>query len=201
VWLAADAPLADEDQIAAKLAHHVDVVLTCNDLDACTPTLGTWIEQNPHTIFDVYLLCDDAPPSPDALTQWRAALPYQPGYLDRVAVFLEADPGQEHRRVSPRVFVVLPWTVPLDPETYGDLTSIVWQFELNDGDTVPWGAWTAAGGAGVWLRFDSHCSSSYRDQMCADVPQWEAATGRTVWFAEPVDLPDEQHVPAATHAG
>ncbi len=200
VWLAADEPLVDADQMSAKLAHHVDVVLRCDDLDACAPVLGTWIMDNPHTVFDVYLLCDDALPSPDALTQWRAALPYQPGYLDRVAVYLEPDLRKEHRRVSPRVFAVLPWTVPLDPQTYRDVAAIVWQFELHDGDVVPWGAWRAAGGAGVWLRFAPHCSSSYREQVCADVPQWEAATGRTVWFAEPVDLPDEEYVPAATHA-
>ena len=199
VWFVADEPFIDTKEIAANLAHHVDVVLPCNDLDACTPAIGTWIDYNPHTIFDVYLLCDDAPPSPETLTQWRAALPYQPGYLDRVAVYLDPDPCHEHRRVSPRMFVVLPWMVPLDPETYRDVASLVWQFELNEGDAVPWGAWTAAGGAGVWLRFAPNCSSSYREQVYADVPQWEATTGRTVWFAEPVDLPDEEHVPAATH--
>src|ERR1044071_9737918 len=78
--------------LGSRLARHVDVVLDHADLPAVTPLLTDWIAQNPATIFDLYLLCADLAPEPSALTAWRDALPYQPGYLDRVAVFLEQAP-------------------------------------------------------------------------------------------------------------
>jgi len=194
IWLTADTSPVDAEQIAQKLAHHVDVVVDWNDLAQWTPAICCWIARNPHTIVDVYVLCDEVPPSAAALNQWQTALPYQPGYLDRVAVYLDREPGVGHRRVSPRVFAVLPWTVPIDPDVYQNAASIVWQFELHDGDAVPWGAWTAAGGAGIWVHFAPNCSDGYRAHVHAHVAVWESETGRTVWFAQHVDMEHEQPV-------
>jgi radical SAM superfamily enzyme YgiQ (UPF0313 family) len=203
IRLAADTPLLAAEQIGAKLAHHVDVVIRADELALWTATICLWIAHNPHVTLDVYVVCDDTPPSAAALQQWRDALPYLPGYLDRVAVYLKREPGVGHRRVSPRVFVVLPWTVPIDPDVYQDVALLIWKFELHENDVVPWGAWTAAGGAGIFLHFAAGCSDGYRAQVRAEVAAWESETGRTVWFAEQVDvhdvsLRDNDPIPAAT---
>lgn len=202
VWLRTDTAPHAMEQIASLLAQYVDVVVPWNELARWTPVISSWIAHNPAAIMDVYLICDDAPP-PNALAQWREALPYQPGYLDRVAVYRADQPGVEHRRISPRVFVVLLWTVPVDPAMYGDTAAIIWQFELHNDDAVPWSAWTAAGGAGICLHFVPDCSASYREQVRADVHAWEERTGRTVWFADrtdsdAADAHDADRIPAAT---
>jgi hypothetical protein len=142
------------------------------------------IAQNPATLFDLYLLCDDATPGAEALRGWRAALPYQPGYLDRVAVYRAPDPTIPHQRVSPRCFLALPWTALVDPARYADVAEIIWRFRLVDGDALPLNAWYGAGGSGIWLHFAPDCTASYRAQATAAVERWEQETGRRVWVAD-----------------
>jgi radical SAM superfamily enzyme YgiQ (UPF0313 family) len=147
------------------------------------------ITENPSTLFDCYLVAD-TPPPPDALRDWRAALPYSPGYLDRVAVYrrpslrrnsVSLDPS--HERVSPRLWLVLPWTAQAVPEDYAGVAEIIWRFELAEDDPVPFSAWYGAGGAGVWLHFLPNSTSSYQIEVMAAVRQWERETGRRVWGA------------------
>ncbi len=186
LWLLSDGPAPARAHIAAQLGLHVDVVLSWQDLAALTSELVVWIAHNPATIFDMYLMCPDEPPDPALLQTWRAALPYQPGYLDRVAVYLNAAPDVAHRRVSPRCFLVLPWTATVDPDVYGDVAEVIWQFALMNGESVPFGSWYAAGGSGIWLHFAADCEAAYRAGVCEQVREWERETGRGVWLAEAV---------------
>ena len=173
-------------EAGARLARHVDLVLHQADLTAVTPLLIGWIGQNPATVFDLYLLCADLPPEPAALTAWRDSLPYQPGYLDRVAVYLEQALDTGHRRVSPRCWLVLPWTSTVDPDSYAGVAEVIWRFELADGDQVPFGAWYGAGGSGILLHFAADASLDYRAEVVAQIREWERETGRSVWLAEPL---------------
>lgn len=184
LWLDV-APPTEIDATAQHLAQHVDVVLPAAGLDAQTPLLAACIAANPAVIIDLYLLCAEAAPDPLALQDWRAALPYQPGYLDRVAVYLDPEPQLGHRRVSPHCFVVLPWTAAVDPAMYGDVAELIWEFELAEADAVPFGAWYAADGAGIWLHFSPGCSAAYQAAVLAEIHEWERETGRLVWLADP----------------
>ncbi|NJM06095.1 radical SAM protein [Candidatus Gracilibacteria bacterium] len=82
------------------LANQVDVELSLSELVDATPTLAAAIEANPSTIFDVYLSCDVPPPA-EELATWRAALPFTPGYLDRVAVYGLAQPEPPYKTCQP----------------------------------------------------------------------------------------------------
>jgi len=184
LWLVDNIEALQADRIAARLARHVDVVLHAADLLHLTPLLSTCIAVNPSTIVDLYLLCDEDPPMPAALCTWRDALPYAPGYLDRVAVYLDVEPSAGHRRVSPRLFLVLPWTSTVDPQQYSAIADVIWQFVLEEGDVVPFGAWLAAGGSGIWLHFGPSCTEAYRAAIAVQVHSWEQETGCRVWIAK-----------------
>lgn len=186
---------------AARLASHVDLVVDADMLDQITLGLAQGIAANPATIVDLYLRCDEHPPNSAELSRWRGDLPYQPGYLDRVAVYGVAEPRELHRRVSPRCFLVLPWTATIQPKSYRDVAEIIWQFELGEGDPLPLGAWVAAGGIGIALRFARECTAAYRAAATAEALAWERETGRFVWLADgdadqlaPFALTSEQHL-------
>jgi radical SAM superfamily enzyme YgiQ (UPF0313 family) len=148
---------ADEDAWAEaresirRLASHVDIVVDWRDVERLSTLLTVAIQANLATLFDVYAMAD-APPRPDEVRQWREALPYQPGYLDRVAVYRLVTPQPEHERVSPRVFLVVPWIAQIEPTDYAGVAEIIWVYDLAPGEEPPRGAWRAAGGAGVWAR-------------------------------------------------
>jgi hypothetical protein len=61
-------------------------------------------------------------------------------------------PEPSHQRVSLRLWLVLPWTAQAAPEDYAGVAEIIWVYDMAAGETPPFGAWAAAGGAGVWLR-------------------------------------------------
>lgn len=140
-----------------QLATHVDLVVNWDEyspssvVGRLTSLLTHAITENPSTLFNCYLIADPPPPL-GVLRDWRAALPYSPGYLDRVAVYRRAAPEPGHERVSPRLWLVLPWTAQVEPEEYAGVAEIIWKYDLAAGETPPFGAWAAAGGAGVWLR-------------------------------------------------
>ena len=131
------------------------------------------MSENPSTLFDCYLMAD-TPPQTDALRDWRAALPYSPSYLDRVAVYRRASPEPSHQRVSPRLWLVLPWTTQAVPEDYAGVAEIIWMYDMAAGERLPFGAWTAAGGAGVWLRGASVEEIAEWRQSC-ELRLWGAA--------------------------
>lgn len=187
LWLAADQPPAIVERSVERLALHVDLVLRAEDLAARTPALAAMIARNPATLFDMYLICDGVVPGAAALRRWRAALPYAPGYLDRVAVYRAPDPTIAHQRVSPRCFLVLPWTATIAPVRYDAVAEIIWRFRLAGGDSVPFNAWYAADGAGIWLDFAAACTPSYRAAVFTAVCAWERETGRRVWFTDASD--------------
>ncbi len=189
LWLLDDVDPLALTHVANRLARHVDLVLDQQRLDALTPLVSRWIEHNPATIFDLYLICTVDPPGPDALGIWRAALPYQPGYLDRVAVYLNQTPEPAHRCVSPRCLLLLPWTATVDPNSYRDVAEVIWQFQLEPDEPVPFGAWYAAGGSGIWLHFAADCDVTYRNAVLEQARAWEQETGRSVWSADVVPEP------------
>jgi len=146
-----DAAWAAAQAHVTRLARQIDIVARWQDAPQLATLLAHAITENPSTLFDCYLLAE-TPPQPSALRDWRAALPYSPGYLDRVAVYRSASPAPGHARVSPRLWLVLPWTAQVAPEEYADVAEIIWMYDMAEGETPPFSAWAAAGGAGVWLR-------------------------------------------------
>ncbi len=166
-----DAVVWDQTQNTInRLAGHVDVVARWQDAGELANWLAEAIAANPATLFDCYLLAD-APPPPEDLRAWRDALPYAPGYLDRVAVYRREAPKPAHDRVSPRCFVVLPWTSQADPADYHGAAEVIWAYDLDAGDDPPLGAWAAAGGAGVWVR----------GRPAAEVARWREQTEVRLW--------------------
>jgi len=154
----------DADSSVNRLAAHVDIIIDWGEaepslvvgrrwsvVDRLASLLAHAMSENPSTLFDCYLIAD-TPPQPGALRDWRAALPYRPGYLDRVAIYRRASPEPGHERISPRLWLVLPWTTQAVPEDYAGVAEIIWMYDMAEGETPPFGAWAAAGGAGVWVR-------------------------------------------------
>jgi hypothetical protein len=103
------------------------------------------------------------------LRAWRDALPHTPGYLDRLAVYQQSLPSKQ--RISPRLWLLLPWTVQAEPEDYAPFAGIIWQYELQD-EEPPLGAWRTAGGAGIRVP------GATLEQADA----WRVATGLRIWI-------------------
>ncbi|NTU81915.1 MAG: radical SAM protein [Chloroflexales bacterium] len=168
---------------AARLSAHVDVVIPADLLAPFTPLLAGWIEANPTTIFDLYLVAGEAPPGPAALRAWRKGLPFTPGYLDRVAVHSAPSPDPPHGRVSPRLFLVLPWVAQADPEAYAGVAQIIWRYDAPAGEALPLGAWRAAEG-GIWLRLDPAAPPAERAALLREARAWSTDSGRPLWCAQ-----------------
>ncbi len=181
-WLTSPQQVGLLRQAVAQLASHVELLMDISDLEQITGSLVECIERNPSSVIDLYLLCDEAP-NPGRLRSWRSGLPYQPGYIDRVAAYSAAELVEDDWRVSPRCFLVLPWTVAVDPDRYRGVAEVIWQFELEPGEPVPFGAWRAAGGAGIWLENVSKGSTDWSAAIGHEILQWEQETGRMVWLA------------------
>ena len=184
-WLidADEVTWAAAESNVGHLAAHVDIISTWGSASGrLAALLARAIAANPSTLFDCYLVAD-TPPALEALRAWRESLPFQPGYLDRVAVYRAAEPAPGYTRVSPRCFLLLPWTVAAEPADYYGIAEVVWRFELGEGDVLPLSAWYAAGGAGICLSFGAGCKPGYRAQVWAAVEQWQQETGRRVWGA------------------
>jgi radical SAM superfamily enzyme YgiQ (UPF0313 family) len=188
LWLLDPESVPVDEEMINRLAAHVDVILSADDVATYTPVLAAALRANPSTIFDVYISCKEAVYLSQELIQWRETLPLQPGYLDRVAVYHTDTPIHDYTRVSPRCFLMLPWTVAIEPGDFRDIAEVIWRFELADGDAVPLNAWYGAGGAGVCLDFMPGCTPDYRTQVIAAVEQWEQETGRRVWMADKVSV-------------
>jgi hypothetical protein len=162
------------------ISSHIDLVLNGVELPAATPALAALIAANPHGIVDLYLHCTTLP-DPVELSAWRNSLPFTPGYLDRVAVYAAPAPAPPWVRVSPRLWLVLPWTLDVDPERYAGVAEIIWAFDHEPGAELPLGAWRAAGGAGIWLRYAAEQPPAEWAARVAVAQQWAGAEGRTIW--------------------
>ncbi|NJN16899.1 MAG: radical SAM protein [Oscillochloris sp.] len=149
-------PLDNLDSLEAQLAAQIEIMVALNNLAAATPRLARWISANPSTIVDLYLICDssDPVPAPAQLQAWRDTLPFAPGYLDRVAVYGAAAPDPAYRRVSPRIFLVLPWDKAAEPADYAGTAQILWRYHAIPAEPLALGAWRVAGGAGIWLEIE-----------------------------------------------
>lgn len=133
---------------------------------------------------NVYLHCTDLP-DPAELGAWRNNVPFTPGCLDRVVVYAAPAPEPPWVRVSPRIWLVLPWALDGDPERYADVAEIIWAFDHEPGTELPLGAWRAAGGVGIWLRCLAERPPAAWAATVAAAQQWATAEGRTIWLAEP----------------
>jgi len=140
--------------------------------------LSRAIADNPSTLFDCHLFAD-TPPEPGALRDWRAALPYQPGYLDRVAVYRRAAPEPGHERVSPRLWLVLPWIAQAAPEAYQGIAAIIWTYDMAVGEAPPFEAWAAAGGAGCG------CAARRRSRSSSGKRRLNNAYGSITYLTSP----------------
>jgi radical SAM superfamily enzyme YgiQ (UPF0313 family) len=163
-----DAGAAEWEQARGNvslLASHVDVVARWEDAEMLAGLLARATEANPSALFDCYLLAD-APPPAEELRAWREGLPFRPGYLDRVAVYRRPAPEPGYDRVSPRLWLVLPWSAQAEPAAYAGTAQIIWAYDMDESEEVPFGAWQAAGGAGVWVR----------GRPAAEVEMWREQT-------------------------
>jgi hypothetical protein len=144
-----------------QLAAHVDIIADARvfsslwaPIDLPLSVGETWLTKaiaaNPSTLFDLYLI--GATPTPTALGEWRKALPFQAGYLDRVAVYRRPDPEQGYDRVSPRIWLVRPWVDQIDPHDYAGIADVIWEYCLEANEEPPLAAWEHAGGSGIALR-------------------------------------------------
>lgn len=135
------------------LASHVDILADEALLDQPLSPAACWfasaLAANPSTLFDLYLY--GAAPAAAAVSAWRERLPYQAGYLDRVAVYRLPDCEQGYDRLSPRIWLVRPWTDQLVPHDYTGVAQVIWQYRLEPGEVPPQTAWEQAGGAGIAL--------------------------------------------------
>lgn len=136
------------DVIAQRLAAHVTIVADQVPLPQLSLLFEQCIRQNPSSLLDLYL-CTDEPPTPATLIGWRTALPFEPGYLDRVAVYRRTTADIQYDRVSPRIWLVLPWSSQVDAQEYTGIASIIWAYDLAAGEEPPFAAWERAGGAGI----------------------------------------------------
>jgi hypothetical protein len=71
-------------------------------------------------------------------------------------------------RVSPRIWLVVPWVRQIDPQEYRGVAEIIWEYSLAPGEEPPLRAWQSAGGAGIWVR---GLASTLRQQT--DLWLWE----------------------------
>ncbi|MEI7644301.1 MAG: radical SAM protein [Chloroflexales bacterium] len=173
--------VAERSSFVDSLATHVDVILPAERLAQAAPLLAGWVAANPSTLFDVYLEVADEPPGADALRGWRAGLPYTPGYLDRAAVYAADQPAPAHVRVSPRLWLVLPWVVQVEPDDYAGVAGVIWRYELEAGQVPPLGAWRTAGGAGVALSFADGWDDVGRAAALANAEAWATEQGRRIF--------------------
>lgn len=168
---------------AEHLAAHVDVLLPAEALERHTETIAEWIAANPATVIDLYLLAGSEAPPAAALQNWRATLPFTPGYLDRVAVTTRETPEPAFARVSPRLFLVLPWSSQAEPADFAGVAEVIWRYDLAPGEALPLGAWRAAGGAGIWLHPPPGVSADERDALFAEARAWASTTGQILFEA------------------
>jgi hypothetical protein len=156
-----------------RLAAHIDLIASWEQLSG---TWGAWlaaaIAANPSSLFDIYIV--GRPPAARELAAWRAGLPYQPGYLDRVAIFRRTTLEVPHDRVSPRMWLVPAWTSELDPDDYAGQAMVVWRYDMRDDLAAPVESWERAGGEGIWVRD--------RGEHC--VAPWRATTSMLLWSGQ-----------------
>jgi Fe-S oxidoreductase len=156
-----------------QLAAHIDLLFDWDDLQQrqrANDYLREALLANPSSLIDCYLF-SQSEPQPAELTAWREALPYQPGYLDRVAVYRREEPEPLHERVSPRLWLVVPWTLDIDPKSFEGCAELIWQYEMADQAEPPLRAWLAAGGAGIWIP----------DVSEQQVERWRSQTPLLLW--------------------
>lgn len=65
------------------------------------------------------------------------------------------------------LFCRAPWTVQAGDAAYHGVAKIIWAYDLAECDPPPLGAWSAAGGAGVWVR----------GRLAEEVATWRAKIG------------------------
>ncbi|GAB4111589.1 MAG: hypothetical protein Fur005_07540 [Roseiflexaceae bacterium] len=142
------------DRLIDQLAAHIDLLAAAADLPVLHDWLSAAIRANPSMLIDLYLFASDdrCVPEPARLHDWRDHLPFVPGYLDRVAVYQCEHPEPAYLRVSPRIWLVVPWSSQIEPEAYRGVAEILWRYELQPDEPPPWEAWARAGGAGIWLE-------------------------------------------------
>lgn len=158
------------EQTIQQLASHVDILASWEELQAHQGWLDAALQANPSTIFDIYISSYVRLPDAEELRQWRAQLPYQPGYLDRIAVYQLEKPEPSHMRVSPRLFLLVPWVCDVEPNAYAGCAVLIWEYQLGTDEDPPLAAWQAAGG-GIWVR----------GRSAAQVAAWREQTGLQLW--------------------
>jgi hypothetical protein len=88
-------------------------------------------------------------------------------------------------RVSPRLWLVFPWTLDCDPAQYAGVAQVIWAFDLAPGDALPLSAWRAAGGAGIWLRCAPTMPPTEQHAALREAQAWAATEGRMIWHTSP----------------
>jgi hypothetical protein len=86
-------------------------------------------------------------------------------------VYQREEPEPAYLRVSPRIWLVVPWISQIEPEAYRGVAEILWHYALQPDEPPPWEAWSRAGGAGIWLE----------SALAERVRQMASGTGVTIW--------------------
>lgn len=159
-----------------QLASHVDIIGSWAQLQAQQGWLEAALRANPSSIFDIYILFSNRLLDAEELRTWHEQLPYQPGYLDRIAVYKLERPEPGHMRVSPRLFLLVPWTCEIEPNVYAGIANLIWEYQLNVNEEPPLAAWQAAGGEGVFVR----------GRLPAEVAAWREQSGLALWDSRDV---------------
>ncbi len=176
--LAADAAWRWAPGDALTSASHVDCVLEHAGFADADAALTAWIAANPAGLLDLYLVGE--PPDVAWLRRWRAGLPHSPGYLDGVAVYQSDEPTDTGVRVSPRLWLVVPWECAIEPSDYSGVAAIIWHVELDTPD-LPTSAWRGAGGAGLLLTCGASLGAAAFADAVAGARTWAAAVGVMIW--------------------
>jgi hypothetical protein len=157
-------------------------VLAVAQLADAGAALAARIDANPASLLDLYLV--GVPPAAAWLRSWRAGLPYTPGYLDGVAAYQSDEPAPAGVRVSPRLWLVVPWKHAVEPADYGDVPAIIWQVVVDSPD-LALGAWRGAGGAGLLLTCGGTLDAMAFAAAVAQAQAWAAALGVVIWVRSP----------------
>jgi hypothetical protein len=96
-------------------------------------------------------------------------------------VYAAEQPALAYVRVSPRLWLVLPWVSQADPDGYASVAGLIWRYELEAGQELPLGAWRTAGGAGIALSFAAGWDAGAQHVALEAAGAWAAEQGRQIW--------------------
>ncbi|MBA3946562.1 MAG: cobalamin B12-binding domain-containing protein [Herpetosiphonaceae bacterium] len=171
--------IADQDWAAlgAQIADHVTAHFTLfvHNFDPTVVRTFAWpIAEANLTIHWDIVICGLAP-EPTVLHGLHQAWPHQIGYLDRVAVYQQAQPEPPYRKVTPR-WTLLLRAMTIDPLRYEGIAHIVWEVEAEQ-LAAQLAALERHGGAGILVHGGDEADREI-------VRSWQQEIGWPAWWSD-----------------